>query len=169
MKTNKNKTPLAILAFAAIALMGTGLVVAYPGFGFTSEDRTAIQEAIENDDYETWRSLMEAQLSEENFNQLRERHMEMQEMHEQRAEKTAIEAAIEAGDYEAWVAAMGDDPMTDKITEENFTTLVEFYEARQNGDFETAKTLAEELGIEGFRGMFGNKFGRGCMHEDLAQ
>lgn len=156
MKNKKRTMPIAIIAFAAIALMGTGLVVAHPFF-LEEEDRTAIKEAIENEDYDAWHSLIEAQLSEENFNTLAEHHNEMSE------KMQAIQDALDSGDYDAWVAAMNKkmrNPLLDVITEENFDTFVRFHEAQQSGDFETAQQLADELGLNNFRGRFhGNCMG----------
>jgi hypothetical protein len=92
-----------------------------------------------------------------------ERHAEMQEI-------------FETKDYDAWLAIMNEKPrITDIITEENFDQFVAMHEARANGDIETAKEIAEELGLpqrgprdgfgkglmqsKGMRG--GNKLGQG--------
>ena len=64
----------------------------------------------------------------------------------------AIESAFESNDYDAWYELMtenGRHPrVVDVVTEDNFETFVEMRNARQNGDFETAKALAEELGLK---------------------
>ncbi len=64
-----------------------------------------------------------------------------------------LREALNSGDYDAWMAAVDSGERTPKmgemITEENFNTFVELHEAKENGDFETMKTLKEELGIEG--------------------
>lgn len=71
--------------------------------------------------------------------------------------RQAIEQAIEAGDYQAWVTAMGqDNPMTQNITADNFAQFVEMHKAMQNGDLETAQSIAESLGLP--------KFGMGMRH-----
>lgn len=96
------KITAGVLAFSIIAMLGIGLIAAFPGIGFgkgamaqeLSEEEQAemqefhdsIQEAIENNDYETWKSLMESQLTEENFNALVERHTTMEA---ERAEREA--------------------------------------------------------------------------------
>jgi len=66
--------------------------------------------------------------------------------------KEAVQQALEAGDYQAFVEAI-----SKSITEEQFREKAEFYQkkmamlkAKQEGDFETAKALAEELGINKF-------------------
>jgi hypothetical protein len=43
------------------------------------EEQEALQTAIENEDYDSWKSLMEAKLTEETFNQLVERENQMNE------------------------------------------------------------------------------------------
>ncbi|MBU0959287.1 MAG: hypothetical protein KKB31_05070, partial [Nanoarchaeota archaeon] len=73
----------------------------------TEEERTAMQEqqeamqiAISYGDYATWKSLMEekiakmqSQITEENFNTIREQHQEMSEF------RTAMQEARESGDF----------------------------------------------------------------------
>ena len=153
-----------IPVIAAIALLSVGLVAAYGGgFGFgggmTDEERTVIQTAVENNDYNSWKTAMESQLTEEKFNQMQQRHAGMQE------HRAAVEAALEAGDYTAWKTAVGSDgreaKMAEVVTEENFATFVKMHEAQKSGDSETAKVLAQELGLpEGGCGMKSGGFGR---------
>jgi hypothetical protein len=103
----KKKTTMIGVSFALIALLGIGLVAAFPGFGnvdFTDgevqekiEFRKAVRDAIEDEDYGTWKSLMESQLTQENFEMLVERHNGLSanaEVMEQ------MRQAIEDGDYE---------------------------------------------------------------------
>ncbi len=107
----KNKTLFGILAFAFIALLGIGIVAAQGKFGFlnslTVEDKEilqiqhqAIQDAIENKDFASWKSLheqriafMQSQLTEENFNKIVERHSQMNEF------RIQMQNARETGDY----------------------------------------------------------------------
>lgn len=91
----KNKT-LGILALAVVGVFALSFVAAMP---FTSnEDHDAIKEAIENGDYGAWKSLMEAQLTEDNFEK-------MTQMHEL---KESIRSARESGDMEEAKALMED-------------------------------------------------------------
>ncbi|MCK4730651.1 MAG: hypothetical protein KAT28_05010 [Candidatus Aenigmarchaeota archaeon] len=64
-----------------------------------------------------------------------------------------LREALNSGDYDEWKAAIDGEERTPKmaemITEENFNIFVELHEAKKNGDFETMKTIKEELGIEG--------------------
>lgn len=108
---------MGILAVLATTALGTSAVMAGPwGFGkpnadLTAEEigemyekRQAVVDAIESGDFEAWKSLMEQriedlrlELTEENFNNLVERHNSMQEMREI---KQQIREALESGDYE---------------------------------------------------------------------
>jgi hypothetical protein len=96
------KITLGVFVFSAIALLGVGLVAAFPfDFGkmnqdLTEEEQTEIQAfhdslktAIENEDYESWKSLMESQITEENFNKIIENQKTMQEMRESMEEQRA--------------------------------------------------------------------------------
>ena len=131
-----------VAKFGILALLLVSLVAGAYAFGQGNE---VAKEALEAGDYSAWKNAMTEGLTEERFNQMRERH---QQMSEKRAE---MEEAMQDG-YDAWVEAIGDSPkaakLTEVITEENFDTFVEIHEAKQNGDHETAKALAEELGLE---------------------
>jgi len=102
-----------VAAMAMIAVLGVSLVAAYPigrgGFMGTSlteeekvelkENREEVREAIENNDYEVWKSLMEERiakmqksLTEENFAEIVEMHEYMNQLHE------AMQEARETGD-----------------------------------------------------------------------
>lgn len=111
----KNKQMLSFCALAMIGIIGVSLVAANPhgGLGFKQmlseeelqdlqEQKDAVREAIENQDYDTWASLMQERIvkmqesiTEENFNIIVEMHEERTELHEE------IKAAKESGDREA--------------------------------------------------------------------
>ncbi len=93
----EQKYILGIVALAMVAVLGISLVSA-GGFGWNSdltedekaeiqEQREAMQTAISEGDYESWKSLMEdriarmqEQITEENFNKLVEHQQEMEDM-----------------------------------------------------------------------------------------
>lgn len=98
----KNTTK-ALTVFGIISLLAVSLVAAY-GFGIGNkfgtldeEDKEAmksnmdaIRTAIQEDDYEAWKAAMEEkiafmqeQITEENFEALKARHAEMQQLKEQ--------------------------------------------------------------------------------------
>ena len=91
----ERKTLGILSAFAMIAILGVSLVSAF-GFGsvMSSEDKTAMRDAIESGDYAAWKALMESQINEETFNELKSKHAEMEEF------RTQMQAAREAGDTE---------------------------------------------------------------------
>lgn len=110
----KRKTLFGILALAMIGLLGISGFVAAHGFGsfgfskdLTDEQKSemqvqhqAIQDAISNGDFNSWKTLqeeriaeMQAQLTEENFNKIVERHNQMEEF------MTAMQEARESGDF----------------------------------------------------------------------
>ena len=109
----KQKYILGIVALSLVAVLGVSMISAF-GFGkgglnadLTDEEKAEIQEdrqtmraAIENNDYSTWKTLMEErlakmqeQITEENFNKLVERHSQMSEF------RTALQEAKESGDW----------------------------------------------------------------------
>lgn len=109
----KNRSVLALTAIFLISMIGIGFAAAFPGMGsqfgnLTDEEvtqfqqeREAMRTAIEDSDFAAWKSLMEsrleamkAEITEENFNTLVERHQNMEEF------RTAMEEARESGDYE---------------------------------------------------------------------
>lgn len=87
------------------------------------------------------------------------------------AQMEEVKQAVETGDYDAWVQLTSDHPkaaeMFKNINADNFHLLNEMYQARQDGDMEKAKEIADELGIEpGPRGPQGNN-GRFQMRKEV--
>jgi len=115
------KQKIAITVLLIFSVIAVGFVSAFPmGFGgffnkdlTTEELKTLVEEnqqmtqAIENGDYDTWKTLMEeriekmkSELTEENFNQIVENHNQMKERMEIEQQ---IKEAIQNGDYETAV------------------------------------------------------------------
>ena len=146
---------------AAILLAGTVIATAASAYAFDGEGKhffqnEDMQNAMENGDYEAFRAAfseeMGKHMTQERFAMMAERHGDM----------TAVREAIENKDYNAWktaIEAAKPPSITEIITEENFDKFAQMHEAMQNGDPETAKTIAEELGLEN-HGMKGKGFGR---------
>ncbi|MFA5211169.1 MAG: hypothetical protein WC414_01525 [Patescibacteria group bacterium] len=64
-----------------------------------------------------------------------------------------VQEAIQNQDYDAWITAEGSDSkIAEKITKENFSRFIEMHELLKNKNFDEAKIIAEELGID-----FGHK------------
>lgn len=86
--------------------------------------------------------------------------MDSAKFEEMKAKKAEWQAVLEAGDYQAWLELVGDKPMAEQITEENFAQFAAMHQLMKDGDREGAKAIADELGLEksmGSRGHFGMK------------
>ncbi|MFH1586124.1 MAG: hypothetical protein ABIB79_05135 [archaeon] len=107
-----NKYALGVVSLVLIGLLATSFVSAFGfgnGIGFMNQDmgaeqiavmqgeQEAIQQAIADEDYDEWKSLMTAQLTEERFQELVEKHKQNSEMQELREE---MKTAWETGDYD---------------------------------------------------------------------
>ncbi|MFH1047678.1 MAG: hypothetical protein V1738_05220 [Patescibacteria group bacterium] len=98
-----------------------------------------------------------------------ERPEPTQEMLEHReamqAEQAEIAAAVESGDYGAWLEAVGDRPIAEEVTADEFARYMEMHNLREQAHalMEQADEIGEELGITHARpGMGqGNGFTRG--------
>ncbi len=95
---------MGIVSMAVVAVMLIGVAAAHPFFGMQGtlsdaekatlkQTHDAIQTAIENGDYATWKSLMEQQLTEDNFNKIVDANKNRAEL------KSAMEEAKNSGDY----------------------------------------------------------------------
>lgn len=159
MKKWKIGAGFALVLLAMVAMTGLGSAhmdgfVGRHGMGFASANMTTVRNAIETGDYEAWSTAMSAEISEENFNRLVERYQNMSQRRAVMQEKREqMKEAFESGDYTAWqeaISGLEKGPrFAGNVTEDNFETYASLFEARQNGDLETAKTLADELGLDG--------------------
>lgn len=100
-------TIVVVLGVSMISAMGFGKGLGFASSELTDEEKTQMQEqrqametAIENKDYTTWKSLMEqeiakmqSQITEENFNKVVENHARMSEL------RIAMKEARESGDF----------------------------------------------------------------------
>lgn len=63
--------------------------------------------------------------------------------------RDAIKAAIEDGDYEEFQNVIADSPLAEHITSESdFEQFIEAHELMAEGEFESAREILDELGIE---------------------
>jgi len=116
----KNKKLLSTFTIFSIALLSIGMVAAFGpaqgkgngqhiGYGLMDQDlseaeiaemqtfRDSMIQAIEDNDFSTWKSLMESQLTQEKFDKIVEKHSERSEindLHEQ------MQEAWDNDDYE---------------------------------------------------------------------
>ncbi len=147
---------IGLFALFVLGIVATGAVSAFGGLG-KQVNKEEVIGALEADDFDAWKQAMQAGLNEENFEHMKEMHSNRAQRMEHREE---INAALESGDYEAWkqvIESLDKEPIiAEKILdEEDFDTLAELHQARQDKDFDTVKELADELGLEkphkGFR------------------
>jgi len=64
--------------------------------------------------------------------------------------REAVEAAIDANDYEAWLEAVGERPIAEQVTADEFDQLREIHRLKSEARalMEEAKEIADEIGIE---------------------
>lgn len=89
------KKTLGVIAFAMFTVLAFGAVSAFGGFGnnMSEEDREAMDTVMESGDFEAWKSLMQSQLTEERFNEMRARNQERAEF------RDLMQEARESGNY----------------------------------------------------------------------
>jgi len=100
----KKKYTIGLMALFAIALLGVGMVSAF-GIGqgkaldLSEEEQTAMQEfqtavhdAIESGNYDSWKTLMESKINEDEFAKAQERQTEMKQ------HKVEMQEAFESGE-----------------------------------------------------------------------
>ena len=107
----KKTTIFSLLALMLIGIVAAAGTASAFGWGMNNENREALEQAIEDNDYETYKELVE-DISNTRF---------------------------------------------EVLDEEDFEKLVEMHQAREDGDFELAHELGEELG----HGFFGQGFFQG--------
>jgi hypothetical protein len=95
----ERKYILGVVILSLILISGIGSVSA---FGFDNwfarntnpvemqEEQSSIQTAIKDNDYNTWKSLVESKLTEENFNQIVLRYTEMSEKKDSAKDNTNV-------------------------------------------------------------------------------
>ncbi len=117
------KAIYALLAVFVVGIVASGAVLAFGRFG-----NPEVSQALESDDYEGWKKAMQDGITEQRFEQMKERHARRMQGREE------VRAAIEDGDYEAWKEAVSDlnCPRAEQVlTEGDFNKLVELHESRQ--------------------------------------
>lgn len=87
----------------------------------------------------------------------------MQPQREQKGKLEEVRQAVENNDYEAWTELTQDHPKAAErfgnINADNFHLLNEMHQAKQNGDMEKAKELADQIDFQ--PGPIGKKMNKG--------
>lgn len=121
---------LSVLILGLMA--STGIAFAFRGMpaGFGNEEqRLAIKQAIEENDFEGWKSTIMETLTQENFNKLVEKNNAMSEKMEL---QNAVRQSIEDGNYGAYKEAVEKIINSHKVmSEEEFNSMVERYNATE--------------------------------------
>ncbi len=137
---------------ALVGIIGTSGLASAFGFGIADEGKTAIKQAIENNDFAAWKAAIAGTLTQENFDRIVERHIMMSKRMEL---KSAIRQAVEDRNYTAYKETVWNLTNSNRTaTEEEFSAIVERFNATESGG---------EFAMHGFghhRGMFG-------MHQKL--
>jgi hypothetical protein len=179
------KNILGMLAITII-VAAIGSVAALGGNfpGIDSQSRANITNAIKANDFNAWQAAMSAQLTQDNFNNLVQRYQNMSQKHGNMSQwrgnmskmqgtmyagRQALNAgmiqAIKDNSYTEWTAAVvnSTSPLVSKITNvDQFNTLVQLYQAKQDGNNTQVMALSQQLGLPAGSGkpkMSGN-FGR---------
>jgi hypothetical protein len=125
----ETKYVLGIAMFSMVLLSQVGSVSAF-GFGnwfnhgTNSDEQESLQTAIKNEDYDSWKSIMDgiiermqSFITKDNFDKLVNQNNEAEDMKE---EQESLQTAIKDEDYDTWKSLM-----EAKLTEEYFSNLVE--------------------------------------------
>ncbi|MBN1778929.1 MAG: hypothetical protein JW816_01790 [Candidatus Buchananbacteria bacterium] len=80
----------------------------------------------------------------------------------------SILQALENRDYQAWKEAVGNNPIANVITQDNFDQYAEMHDLMQAGKIDEAKAIADQLGIKNGFGMMGGR-GYGLQIDSVKQ
>lgn len=81
---------LLIALVAGVSAYGFGM-----GNGMNQDDKDALMTAVENKDFETWKTLMQNQITEDKFNEIVDMHAQMDQVRDLRDQ---MREARDAGD-----------------------------------------------------------------------
>lgn len=151
------KTTTYILCLVAVGVMASaGLASAFGGGFVNEQQKTAIKQAIENNDFEAWRTAMTETLTQENFDKLVEMNKAMAE---RRDLQNAMRQAIANGDYNAYNQAFENlRGSMQAMSEDDFNAMVERYNAGNAGNAGNSGELGGGFGFPG-RGLGGHHMG----------
>jgi hypothetical protein len=127
------KTKIYIAALVLVGIMGVVGLASATGFGFfNGQNRTAIEQAIKNNDFESWKTAVTETLTQENFNKI----VEMRNATSERmGRKTAVMQAIKSGNYTADMEAIDNTINSSKtMTEAEFNAMVARYNTSVSGE-----------------------------------
>lgn len=156
---NKYQIISTITAAFLVTLIATNSTFAFFGNhnnqnkNFDPERHEEMQEILENKNFEAFKALETErcqtrinEMTADKFNSMAEKKLEYINHME------TMRNAMDSGDYNTWKAALENSPrgkkMLEIVTEENFDKLVESHKLMQAGDYEGAKAIKNELGLQ---------------------
>ncbi|MEM7826834.1 MAG: hypothetical protein QXQ40_01265 [Candidatus Aenigmatarchaeota archaeon] len=114
-----------LLASTLCILASISIALAFGPRFASKEQRLVIKQAIENNDFEAWKTAIIETLTKENFKRLVERYKLMSERKEL---QNKIRQAIKDGDYQAYKEAVEELIGSYKVmSEEEFNVMVQRY------------------------------------------
>jgi hypothetical protein len=152
------KAPImGLMAVLIVGLVASGaFAVSEEEIVHVETEDSGLRESFVNGDYEAYLTAWENfyvnhKMSEDRFDEIIDKHQEMMEVKEE------INTAMEEG-YDAWIEVVESLERTPEfievVNEDNFETFVEMHYALQEHDFDTAKELSEELGLDEYKKPF---------------
>lgn len=134
---------------AALFLVGivaaAGAVSAFGGMFRNSET----EQALEQNDFAAWKTAIESELTEENFQEMVTRHNGRGTMkgltEEDHEERESFRTAMQSGDYSAYLAAAETLGLEKTLTEEEFAIVTEFHGTHDNEAMRTQGALRQAV------------------------
>ena len=152
----KGKTILTTASLAALTVatsLGATSVVSAHGVETQQKQTSTIEESqsmpfqgmhvTQKTDRQEKKSLFQ-----QRKHRLEKRLRNHRQPHKHRKMARDIKKAIQDNDYEAFQRAIAKTPQSNKITEEEFSVIVQAHVLIRSGDKESAKTLLKESGIK---------------------
>jgi len=97
------KNSILVAIFITGIIGSAGIVSAFWPTILSKEQKTKIQEAIKNNDFEAWKNIMISSLTQENFNKIVERYKAATEIKEL---QKMIKQSIKEGNYNSYKEAI---------------------------------------------------------------
>jgi hypothetical protein len=158
-----NRKKIIGMLAITIVVAAIGSVAAFGGrfSGIDPQGMDNITKAIKANDFNSWKSAMSTQITEDNFNKLVQRYQTMPQRHGnmtgkqgmmygKQALNSGMIQAIKNGSYTEWSAAIvnSTSPLVSKITNaDQFNILVQLYQAKQDGNNTKVMDLSQQLGL----------------------
>lgn len=154
MKNKNRNNKIFSFLFLGLLLSAVGVSAFGMNKGFMNEE---VFEAIENDDYESWKTIMQSSITETNFQAMQENHQQIRRRDDPVFQdlREITREAINNNDYDAYILAINEyeatyegNEITNIMTEDDFATLVEIHSQRESSN-EFTNSTCENGNIRG--------------------